>query len=350
MRSQLCASGLCVTLLVACSESPQPARPDGRVNGVDAGTADRGSTSDGPGTDQGADDDGGSSDVAGGTDAGGASDGSVAADSSITCSGSGLQPGVQTLTLQHDGVERSYRLHVPTGYDHSRPVPLVLNFHGLTGTPDLQALSSAMDADSDSEGFVVAYPAGVQNSWNAGTCCGEAARTNVDDVGFARAVVADLKQKLCIDPRRVYATGMSNGGFMSHRLACEAADLFAAIGPVAGALGVSNCQPSRPVPVIHFHGTEDGLVDYDTLALNAIAQWVTANGCTDAQPAETYNQGDVRCETYSQCQAGVEVTLCTVTGGGHCWPGRPTCVFGNPTTDISANEAMWDAFSRFPLP
>jgi polyhydroxybutyrate depolymerase len=169
-------------------------------------------------------------------------------------------------------------------------------------------------------------------------------------VGFARAVIDDLAGRACIDRKRVYSTGMSNGGFMSHRLGCEASDAIAAIGPVAGLIGIpaDSCQPSRPVPVIHFYGTEDELVDY-MFADDVDAVWADRNGCSD-DGTVSYQEGNVTCTTRSACEGGVEVTLCSVEGGGHCWPGQEFCPFGASTTDISANEAMWALFERFALP
>jgi polyhydroxybutyrate depolymerase len=273
------------------------------------------------------------------------------------------EPGNSTHTLVHAGTERQYSLHVPPGYDGVKWMPLVLNFHGYTSNMAQQSLFSGMNATADAEGFVVVYPNGLKNtvngnqSWNAGACCafGDSDR---DDVGFVDALLDDLASRLCIDDKRVYATGMSNGGFMSYFLACERAQRFAAIGPVAGVLGVpsASCTPSRAVPVIHFHGTEDTLVPYDgggasgfASVPNTISGWVARNGCS-GQPAQTFSNGAARCETTAGCAEGAEVVLCTIDGMGHCWPGQAFCPFGNGSTDISANQAMWDFFERFALP
>jgi polyhydroxybutyrate depolymerase len=187
---------------------------------------------------------------------------------------------------------------------------------------------------------------------------------DVDDVGFTRAVIEDIGGQGCIDLARVYATGMSNGGFMSHRLGCEASDVIAAIAPVAGVLGLepSACNPERAVPIIHFHGTEDMLVAYEGGGLaesisveDSIMGWADRNGCTDELEV-TFQQGMVTCETADACEDGSAVTLCTVDGGGHCWPGRPcptilgSVDLGETTNDISANDAMWDFFRNASLP
>ncbi len=273
------------------------------------------------------------------------------------CVGGTLDTTVTEVDLDFDGVSRRYELHVPPAYDGSTPLPLALNFHGLTSNPTQQREFSQMDVTADSRGFVVAYPEGLDVSWNAGACCGRSAENGVDDVGFARAVINDIAERGCIDRSRVYATGMSNGGFLSHRLACEASDLIAAIGPVAGVLGIdsSACTPDRPVPVVHFHGTTDTLVPYDgrvngfESVADTIAGWVERNGCTEA-PEVVLRTGSVTCETTGGCDGDASVTLCTIAGGGHCWPGNLSCPFGESTDDIGANEVMLDLFETVRLP
>ncbi len=143
--------------------------------------------------------------------------------------------------------------------------------------------------------------------------------------------------------KRVYVTGMSNGGFMSQRLACDLSDRIAAIAPVAGNNVTTSCVPTRPISVMEFHGTADSTVPYSGTG-PTIAAWVDRNGC-DSSPAVTFDSGNARCETYNGCDGGVEVTLCTITGLGHAWPGA----FGG-TSDISATDAMWSFFERYRLP
>lgn len=297
---------------------------------------------------------------AGGAGDGGAGHGGSGAGAegggSSTCTLAGLAPGDHHVELDFGGQTRSYELHVPADAPAGGVWPLVLNFHGLTSNATQQASFSQMSVTADAHHFLVAYPQGLGDSWNAGICCGTSATTDVDDVGFARAVVADIAATTCVDDKRVYATGMSNGGFLSHRLACEAADLFAAIGPVAGVMGVDPCEPVRPVPVIHFHGTADGLVPYDGggfLGSPSVADtmqgWADRDGCTGA-PKTTLQNGSATCQTWDACSDGVRVTLCTVEGAGHCWPGQSLCPYGTSTTDISANEEMWKVFADFTLP
>src|SRR4029077_14107873 len=143
-----------------------------------------------------------------------------------------------TFNLTHQNVQYGYTVHLPPSYDGSKATPLVLNWHGLTSSASQEETFTAMDAVSDSEGFVLVYPNSPDMSWNAGTCCAFSAMTR-DDVGFALALVAEIERHGCIDAKRVYTTGMSNGAFMSYRLGCEHAETFAAIAPVAGKVGIA---------------------------------------------------------------------------------------------------------------
>ncbi|MBW2405591.1 MAG: hypothetical protein JRF42_17830, partial [Deltaproteobacteria bacterium] len=232
---------------------------------------------------------------------------------------------------------RSYEIHLPPAYDGSTPLPLVLNFHGFTSSGLGQQRSSNMDVTADRAGFAVAYPNGLDSSWNAGICCGRSATFDVDDVGFARAVIEDIGARGCIDEARIYATGMSNGGFFSHRLACEAADVIAAVAPVSGVLGIDDaeCTPARPIPLIQLHGTGDMLVPYEGGGLagsqsvaDSIAGWLARNGCTE-ESSVSYQNGMATCETFDQCDGDASVTLCTIEGAGHCWPGQPCPMLGD---------------------
>jgi polyhydroxybutyrate depolymerase len=257
--------------------------------------------------------------------------------------------------LDHDGLARTYDLFVPSDYDPDVPAPLVLNFHGLYGSPADQMEFSGFNDTAQARGIVVAYPAGVGESFNAGACCGDAAAQDVDDVGFSRSIVSAVSQELCIDPRRVYATGMSNGGHMAHTLACQAADVFAAVGPVAGVMGLDACAPARPVSVLDFHGTSDLIVPFGGAGPgfppvdDMMQEWAARSGC-GAASSPSLDAGDVHCETWPDCDDGVEITLCSVDGGGHCWPGNPVCLFGAANTDVDASAMIAEFFADHPLP
>lgn len=277
---------------------------------------------------------------------------------SLGCMDGSLDRSVTHVDFSNAGTERSYELHLPPVYDGQTPLPLVLSFHGFTSSGVGQQVSTNMDPLADEEGFIVAYPNGIANSWNGGACCGQAAEEDIDDVSFTRSLIADLGERGCIDERRVYATGMSNGGFLSHRLACEAADVIAAVAPVASVLGIpaADCEPSRAIPVIHFHGTGDPLVpvegsDTAPSVADSTEGWIERNGCRGERRV-TYEEGLATCETVDDCDGDASVSLCLIEGAGHCWPGQPCRLdgLGEPTTDIDANEVMWELFRSVALP
>jgi polyhydroxybutyrate depolymerase len=261
-----------------------------------------------------------------------------------------FEPGVHSgITIDVDGTERRYDLFVPTVYDAAAEGPLVLNFHGLFGSPSQQAGFSEFNGAAEDHGMLVAYPEGIGQSFNGGVCCGEASSSGVDDVAFARAIVEDVSAKMCVDASRVYATGMSNGGHMAHRLACEAADVFAAAASVTGVLSLAGpCTPSRPISMVQFHGTTDNIVGYAPVPAMMEA-WAARNGCS-AVSETTFDQGDMHCETWPGCDAGVEVSFCTIDGGGHCWPGNGDCLFGHSSTELHASEVIATLFDAQTLP
>ncbi|HEV8632223.1 MAG TPA: alpha/beta fold hydrolase [Thermoanaerobaculia bacterium] len=283
-----------------------------------------------------------------------------------------LAPGDHRLELRHDGVARSYIVHVPPAARGRRPLPLLLSFHGGGGNAAHQQRYTAMDPLADREGFVVVYPDGSGRgpllTWNAGTCCAYAAQQQVDDVGFALAVVADVGRRLAVDTHRVYATGMSNGGMMAHRLAAEAPDRIAAIAPVAGGLVYQRFAPSQPVAVLHIHSLDDpralyhgglgpSLGGYRVLHPDVdemMAKWAAADGCAatprvvDERRAEDGDTATLL--RWDGCAGGAEVELWRLTGAGHVWPGSPVSrprLLGQETSVIDANEVIWEFVSRF---
>jgi polyhydroxybutyrate depolymerase len=299
---------------------------------------------------------GGETAPAGGDGGTEAADAAPPADQAIPlCQGFAPQPLDSVWTVNG----RDLRAHVPASVDGTSAVPLVLVFHGLAMNAQQMEGVSGFSAKADAEGFVVIYPegSGFPQSWNGGDCCAPADSNGTDDVAHVAAIIDHAQTQVCIDPHRVYATGFSNGGFLSHRLGCELSDRIAAIAPVSGVMGIDACGPLRPVPVMHFHGTADGIVPYAGGGFTGyrsvdetIAGWATRDACT-GDPAESYRNGMVTCLTRSTCQDGVEVTLCSVEGGGHQWPGGTSIPGGGTTTmDISATDAMWEFFTRYALP
>jgi polyhydroxybutyrate depolymerase len=281
--------------------------------------------------------------------AGGAEGGSGGAQPS--CPTDTLVPGEHQLTIEHDDLERYYEVQVPLSYENAAPVPLVFDIHGYSSNNEQQQQLSGFAELAEEEGFVVVRPQGfgIYPSWNGGDyCCGEAHSLGLDDVGLIRAILADVSAQLCIDRARVYATGLSNGGALSHRLGCEAGDLFAAIAPVSYPLDfvpLSDCQPVRPMPVMHQHGLYDTVAPYlgnlyQVSAQDSFAYWAEADGCT-GDPVVTYSNNGSECETYETCDGGVQNTLCTIDG-------EHVLYYNYDSVPVA--ELAWQFMSQFTLP
>ena len=252
--------------------------------------------------------------------------------------------------------------------------PLVLAFHGGQSHPEMMRRFSGLDVLAAEGRAVVAYPAGTGSrdglfTWNGGNCCGEARDTGSDDVGFARALIADIARRMPIDARRVHATGMSNGAMMAYRVGAEAADLVASIAPVAGPLALASIAPSRPVPVLHFHGSLDQFTPLEggigrrsvtrvshRPVLEGLYEWVLADGCPAEPRRETVPCPDpnlaIERLTWGPGDAGSEVVFYRIDGGGHVWPGRTPDSFllGPAVPSLDANDIIWKFFEKHPLP
>jgi polyhydroxybutyrate depolymerase len=220
---------------------------------------------------------------------------------------------------------------------------------------------------SEGAGFIAVFPNGYSRlrsgklgTWNAGICCGRARNEKIDDVGFIRAVVDNMKARANIDASRIFANGMSNGGMMSYRLACEATDIFRAIASVTGTDGTQQCSPSRAIPVFHIHAKDDDRVlfnggsgsESDTHAdfvsvPDTIAKWVKLNSCAPL-PKRVLEVPGAYCEVYTGCRDGAEVKLCVTETGGHSWPGGKK-VRGKTlgSTAINATDLIWEFYSRY---
>lgn len=261
------------------------------------------------------------------------------------------------------GEKRSYLLYVPANYEPSRPVPLVISLHGYADWPANQMRLSRWKRLADQHGFLVVYPCGIDHPlrWrirNAGH------DDPLQDVRFISDLIDHLGSKYNLDPARIYANGLSNGGGMSFVLACTLSERIAAIGSVAGAylFPWDDCHPARTMPVILFHGTADPVVPYQggpsrsfDLPFPAIPNWVAAlarrNGCMDP-PAELPSQGAVSGVRYSGPDPDAVVVFYTIAGGGHTWPGGgflPEGFVGPTSREIDATQTMWDFFQEHPL-
>jgi polyhydroxybutyrate depolymerase len=260
---------------------------------------------------------------------------------------SGLVPGETTMSITIGGRNRTFLLHVPPSYTGLVPVPLVLDLHGLTSNSSQQAGLSGFREKSNQVGFIVAWPQGVRDSWNAFGCCGTADFLNIDDPAFLRAVVARISQLGRIDPKRVYITGLSNGGFMTHRMACVAADIFAAAAPVSAPLNTttSTCRPSRQITVVAFHGLNDGIVPYNggsfQSAQTSLTTWASIDGCVGGRTVFDL-PGPAMCETFKTCNGMSEAGLCSLNSGHIAYTGQ---------TDLNIADYIWNnVFSPHTLP
>ncbi len=260
---------------------------------------------------------------------------------------------------------------------------LVLAFHGGGSTPRDMARFCGLTEAADRHGFTVVFPAGSGPSpeyltWNAGSCCGHAARHQVDDVRFIEAMLEELHHRLGLDPTRVYATGMSNGGMFCYRLAAAMPERIAAIAPVAGCLAFDPAPLPRPVPVLHFHGTADEFVPYaggagsrslrridfpsvdQTLCRWAERSRLTVNKLpptavtTSVGNREIVNDRQLRSSrtVYAQIDGKEGIVEVCIAGGGHTWPGQapPLCFLGRTMLSLDANHLMWEFFQAFRLP
>jgi polyhydroxybutyrate depolymerase len=266
-------------------------------------------------------------------------------------------PGETNRSVTVGGMNRTYLLHVPPGYDGSTPLPVVIDFHPLGGTGNSQKNLSGWGDLADQEDFIVVWPNGVQNSWNVGRCCPPAANQQVDDVAFARAIIAQLQTEACVDAKRIYATGCSNGGGMSYKVACEAADVIAAVAPVDFdcVVGPDNvpscggCNPARPISEIQFRATGDFAVNYEggpapipqgmdfPGAQQNLSDWGEINSCTGAAAPLADHPA---CEAFPTCAGGAQTVLCIQQGGSHC---------GNYDSLDIVNVA-WQMFQNASLP
>jgi len=273
----------------------------------------------------------------------------IAADKPVQCpSTSTLKAGDSTFSLQHGGLSRSYRVYVPSSIKAGTAVPLILDFHGHGANAAQEESSSGWKKKADQVGFIMVYPEGYDSSWNVGSCCGKAMSENVDDVGFSKAIIAAVSQAACIDPRRVYATGMSNGAGFVHRLGCEAADVIAAIAAASADLVTDPCTPVRPISELSVRGLADTMVAYEggktgstgwysPGAKGTLELWRKIDECTGSvQTTRQY------CEGYSTCAAGVEVALCSLPNTGHDTY--------NNAVGMSVPDIAWEMFQRQPMP
>jgi len=266
-------------------------------------------------------------------------------------------------SITHDGIQRDYILYIPEVYDGSTTVPLVLNFHGYGSNAAQQMFYGDFRDIADTEGFLLVHPEGTtfigDQFWNVGF---PGLSSNIDDVGFTEALIDELATLYAIDLDRVYATGMSNGGFMSFLLACQLSEKIAAVASVTGSMTqdtFDDCNAQHPTPVLQIHGTDDGVVLYNGNNLSipiadVISYWVDYNNCettptTTMLPDVDVSDGStVEHSVYEDGDNGITTEHMKVIGGGHTWPGS---VINTAATnqDIDASMEIWLFFSRFDI-
>jgi polyhydroxybutyrate depolymerase len=280
-----------------------------------------------------------------------------------------------TRSIIFAGLERTYRIRIPSSYDKSTPLPLLIALHGGGGSGEkMEELTlRGFNRLSDKESFIVVYPDGIEKHWNDGreNVSYRAHREKIDDVGFISALIDHLAKQSNIDIKRVYVTGISNGAMMSFRLACELSEKITAIAPVSGAMPKDLvCSPSRSVSVLVISNKEDPMVPWEggeirlgrqrfggVLSVDeSVRLWVHHNQCSSSpvntlEPDRDPKDGTrVRREEYGQGKGGTEVILYAIEGGGHTWPGGhqylPAWIIGKTSRDVDANEVIWSFFKK----
>jgi polyhydroxybutyrate depolymerase len=291
-----------------------------------------------------------------------------------------MRPGDHTIELNLNGLKRYYVVHVPAAYDGKTPVPVVIMFHGGGGKARGAMEETGWSAKADKENFLAVYPEGVPRdparrasfvsnpqSWNDGSqrAIVAASLKNIDDAGFVNAMLDDLDSKFRIDPRRLYATGFSNGASMTFRAGRELSARLAAIAPVAGSDWLDQPAPAQPLSLLYMTGTADPLNPLEGGAImlggkpagrkppvrEFIHKWVQMLGCAP-EPKTVYDRDGVKGIAYASCHENTAVTFYTVEGMGHFWPGGmshlPERVIGKSFHKISATDLIWEFFQKHP--
>ena len=280
-------------------------------------------------------------------------------------------------SLTHNGLKRTYMVHVPAAYTKGQSLPLFIVLHGGGGDGKKAEKISGISTQSDKYGVILVYPDAVGRNWNDGRGVKRyiSHRKNIDDVGFIEALIGKLRIDYAIDPKRIYVSGASNGGMMAHRLACELTGKITAVAPVISAMPenvVEQCSPSRPIPVLMINGTEDPMVPWEGGYVRFIGRkkygrvlstpdtvqfWAASNGCS-SEPKTTWlpdtdseDGTRVRKKVFSGCKQEADVVFYEVHGGGHTWPGSrrnaPESISGRPTRDIDANRIILEFFLNY---
>ena len=258
------------------------------------------------------------------------------------------------------GQTRTFITYLPAGYTPGEHLPLVFALHGFTQSASGIMGYSKFNDLADNEHFIVVYPNGVNNSWN--TFTGLPGSSTADDVGFINALIDTMSAQYQIDEQRVYSCGLSAGGYMSHRLACELEQRITAIASVAGTMTAptySACTIVRPVPVLQIHGTADAIVAYNggfggKSVDEVLGLWTSLDTCVTpplvaALPDLVTEGSTVERHTWAPCSSNTQVQLLKIINGGHTWPSAVFSGIGNTNQDIDASVEIWNFFKQFTL-
>ena len=274
-------------------------------------------------------------------------------------------------TMQVDGLSRTYWLNLPPGFDKGNDYPLVIALHGGGGSGQQFETSSKLTEKADAEKFIVVYPDGVKGdgllqarTWNAGNCCEYAVEHNINDVKFISTLIDELVAKYKVNAKRVYATGHSNGGMLSYRLAAELSNKIAAIAPNATTMVMKQpIAPARAVPILHMHSVLDNNVPYQGGVGDGFTKvhfppvdsvlnvWSTKNSCATKAQVVT-NNASYKLTQWTNCNNSVTIQYYLTQDGGHAWPGGlPGTITGDkPSKVINANDLLWEFFKQYQLP
>lgn len=256
-----------------------------------------------------------------------------------------IQKGKIEASINVNGTTRDYIIHIPENYSGDNAFPLLFAFHGLGGNMNSSYNNSKFYLLAESENFIVVHPNGISSQWNAVTV-----NDNID-INFIEQLIFKLENEYNINSNQIYSCGMSNGGYFSFLLACELSDKIAGIGSIAGLMFenvLNNCQPTRPLPIIQIHGTDDALVNYSNVN-EVLTFWINHNNTntipteTDIPNTDTTDGSYVKRFIYKNGNSNVEVHHLKIIGGAHQWPGYE----GN--MDINASEEIWNFLKLYNL-
>ncbi len=285
---------------------------------------------------------------------------------------------LRKVTFYYQNIKRSYLIYVPANYDRSKPTPLLFDIHGGGGTAKgaIKLTKARFNELADEKGFIVVYPNAVKRIWNDGRLANlKKGMEHVDDVGFISNIVAKVRNEYNIDSKRIFTTGMSNGGFMTSRLLCDRSDIFRGGAILTATISVDyfdRCAPEHPVGVMIMNGTGDPLIPYtggqvkvfkkergEIVSTDDYAAYWQGKLCNSdahtSQDLPDYNAFDgstITVKTYTDCLENAALVLYKIKGGGHTWPGGKQYMkkkkIGMTNRDINACEVIWEFFEGLP--